>query len=122
MNLDGLAEFLIKKEQEIKEELKERTRALSLQDVTREIKLEPRSCDYEDFKDGDTLQFNVGKNYGHPCAFYHVELYREVLVLETFGPRRVIVSFRGKKVEDFYKKLSAAIIKAQEEGAHKLPF
>jgi hypothetical protein len=122
MNLDELAKFIIQREEQLRKGLEERAETLSLQEILKEIKFEPRACEYEDFKEGDTLQFNIGKTYGRPCPFYHVNLYRGVLVLETFGPARIITSFKGRKVDNYYKKLSAAIIKAQEEGAHQLPF
>jgi len=118
MDLDEIAKLILQRKEELRKEVRENARNLRLQDVIKEIKFSPEDFRYVKFKDGDSLEFPIGKSYGLPGAFYSVRVYKDVLVLDGYVGQVTVASFRGKEVEDYYSSLSAAILKAHEEHRH----
>ena len=111
MDLSQLAIFIAQERNKFEREIRIKSRKLRAQDITKEImkgiNLNSSYFLQRDFKDGQSLRFNLCQNY------YTASVYREELVLRCGDAE--VAKFRGDKVTTFYNGLSKKILKAVEE-------
>lgn len=114
MGLTKLANFIYQKRTEFEEAVKKEAKKLRLQDITKEIKINPRDFQ-EKFEEGQTLRIYLSQQN------YEISLNIEELVLwGNYGIK--LRSFSGNRVKKLYNNFSTEILKSKNEASDNLPF